>query len=79
LVEDRKAGPAETAAARIDMAAWLRTLTRRQREIASFLARGESTSSAAKRFNVSAPRIAQIRRELHDRWQEFCGENAELA
>ena len=48
LVEDRTAGPAETAVARIDWAAWLRSLSRRQRTIASVLATGETTGVAAR-------------------------------
>ena len=46
LVEDRRAGPAETAASRIDFSDWLRTLTSRQRKIATTLAMGESTQTA---------------------------------
>jgi hypothetical protein len=38
LVEDRQAGPAETAAARLDVAAWLGSLSKRQRRIAKTLA-----------------------------------------
>jgi hypothetical protein len=41
LVEDRQAGPAEIAAARIDVAAWLGSLSKRQRRIAKTLALGE--------------------------------------
>ena len=48
LVEDRTAGPAETAAARIDWAAWLDSLSRRHRRIASSLAGGEKTGAAAQ-------------------------------
>ncbi len=71
LVEDRKAGPAETAAARIDFGDWLRTLGGRRRKIAETLARGESTSVAAAKFKVSLGRISQLRRELHDDWERF--------
>lgn len=53
LVEDRHAGPAETAIVRIDFSTWLRFLPRRLRRIARFLANGESTSDAATRFGVS--------------------------
>jgi hypothetical protein len=74
LVEDRRAGPAETAAARLDMAAWLRTLPGRRRKIALTLAMGESTGAAAKAFGVSAARISQLRNELHEAWQRFHGE-----
>ena len=42
LVEDRQAGPAETAAARIDLAAWFRTLSKRHRQIATGLSVGRA-------------------------------------
>jgi DNA-binding NarL/FixJ family response regulator len=71
LVEDRHAGPAETAASRIDFADWLRSLPRRQRRVAETLATGETTKMAARRFRVSPGRISQIRRELMDDWEQF--------
>ena len=61
LVEDRKAGPAETAAARMDLAAWFGTLTKRNRKIAKALALGEPTAAAAKKFGISPGRISQLR------------------
>ncbi len=79
LVEDRKAGPAETAAARIDFGDWLRTLAGRRRKIAETLAKGETTSVAAAKFKVSLGRISQLRRELHDDWERFHGEDEENA
>ena len=54
LAEDRTAGPAETAAARIDWVDWLRSLSRHQRAIACTLAGGESTGVAAWKFCISA-------------------------
>ena len=74
VVEDRHAGPAETAAARIDIGAWFASLPRRQRRIAETLATGESTKTAARMFRVSPGRISQTRRELHDGWRDFQGE-----
>ena len=79
LVEDRKAGPAETAAARIDFGDWLRTLGGRRRRIAETLAGGETTSVAAAKFQVSLGRISQLRRELQDDWERFHGEGEEGA
>lgn len=76
LVEDRKAGPADTAAARIDFGEWLLTLGRRRREIAETLAEGETTSVTARKFRVSLGRISQLRRELRDDWEQFHGECA---
>jgi hypothetical protein len=74
LIEDRRAGPAETAAARIDFSEWLGILPARQRRIAKLLATGESTGAVAKRFKVSSGRISQLRRELKTSWETFQGE-----
>ena len=74
LVEDRHAGPAETAASRIDFSDWLGTLTARYRKIATTLATGESTTAAARKFNVSLGRVSQLRRELQEAWEEFTSE-----
>jgi hypothetical protein len=71
LVEDRHAGPAEIAAARIDVAAWLRSLSRRNRRIAKILAMGETTTDVARRFNLSRPRVSQLREELRASWEKF--------
>ena len=76
LVEDKRATPAEVAAARLDVAAWLWSLHRRQRQIASALALGETTSDAARRFRLSPGRISQIRQELRASWACFQGEAA---
>jgi hypothetical protein len=78
LVEDRHAGPAETAVIRIDFAAWLQFLPRRLRKIANFLSNGETTSAAARRFRVSKGRISQIRKELFLAWHRFQGEDSAL-
>jgi hypothetical protein len=71
LVEDRHATPADTAAARIDVAAWLRSLSQRNRRIANTLAMGETTSGAAQRFKLSSARISQLREELKASWERF--------
>ena len=73
LVEDRHAGPAETAACRIDFGDWLRSLPRRSRRIAETLANGETTKNAAQKHRVSVGRISQIRRELKNNWEAFQG------
>ena len=76
LVEDRRAGPAETAATRIDVAAWLSLLSRRDRQIAKTLATGESTCEVARQFNLSSGRVSQLRGELEASWRDFQGEEA---
>ncbi len=73
LVEDRCATPADIAAARIDVATWLHSLTQRNRRIAKALARGETTSDVAQQFKLSSSRISQIRDELKTSWESFQG------
>jgi len=74
LVEDRQAGPAEIAAARIDVAAWLGSLSKRQRRIAKALALGASTSEVARRFGICPARISQLRKWFRQHWEQFQGE-----
>lgn len=76
LIEDRHAGPAQTATARIDIGEWFARLPWKKRRIAQSLATGEPTKKAARRFRVSPGRISQLRRELKDSWAEFQGEVA---
>ena len=79
LVEDRHAGPAETAAARIDVGDWMGTLPSRDRQIAESLAVGERTKDVARQFRLSQGRISQKRREYLESWQTFQGEGAVAA
>lgn len=73
LIEDRHAGPAETAASRIDVGEWLDFLPRKTRKVAETLASGETTKRAARKHGVSPGRISQMRRELMDNWLAFQG------
>jgi hypothetical protein len=74
LIEDRKTGPAETAAARIDIGNWFQSLSRQRRKIAKALARGESTSSVARQFSLTPARISQLRQALKQDWASFQNE-----
>jgi hypothetical protein len=74
LVEDRRAGPAQIAAARLDLAAWMRSLSTRNRRIARALSVGETTSSVAKQFGLSAGRVSQLREWLREHWERFQGD-----
>ena len=71
LVEDRHATPADIAASRIDVAAWFRSLSMRNRRIAKTLAMGETTTDVAQKFNLSRPRVSQLRGELEASWEKF--------
>ena len=79
LVEDKHAGPAETAISRIDFSTWLKRLPGRLRKIALFLANGETTSATAKRFRLSQGRVSQIRKQLYLTWHQFQGDASDLA
>jgi len=74
LVEDRRAGPAQTAIARLDLTAWLRTLSKRNRQIAKALSVGETTASVASRFGLTAGRVSQLRVWLREHWERFQGD-----
>lgn len=73
IIEDHHTPVFDQAAFRCDFPAWLDRLPRRNRRIAEALAAGQNTGDVARRFNVSAGRISQLRRELHRSWQEFLG------
>ena len=76
MVQDRRSSVLDQVAARLDVAAWLATLCRRTRQIAADLAKGCTTSEVAKKHGVTAGRVSQLRRELHDAWRVFQGELA---
>lgn len=76
VVEDYRVGPAETAAARIDLTDWFDSLPRHKRRVAQVLASGETTKRTARRFRVSSGRISQLRREFENSWEAFQGEPA---
>ena len=79
LVEDRRAGPFDIVRTKLDFAAWLRSLPSKLRRIAKTLANGERTGDVAKKFNLSAGRISQVRRELAQSWRRFVGDEPDLA
>jgi hypothetical protein len=63
--------PRDLVAVRLDYAAWLQTLTPRERELLEAFLLRERTKDLARRFRVTAARISQIRRELLEFWQAF--------
>jgi hypothetical protein len=69
LVEDRHATPADVARVRLDFAAWLTSLPRRDRNVALDLAKGNGTGDVARKYDLSDGRISQLRQELHLSWQ----------
>jgi len=74
VVDTRSATVPDIVSFRVDFADWLASLSRRDRRIAQSLAIGNRTGDVAKRFDVSAARISQLRRELAESWRAFVGE-----
>ena len=74
VVEDMRTPVADQAAFRVDFPVWLAQLPPRNRRLAMALAAGHTTGEVAQTFAISAARISQLRRELHDSWQRFHGE-----
>src|SRR5436190_12271541 len=71
VVEDRHASPAEVAGFKIDFSDWLKRLKRSKRQVALRLVAGDTTTEVAGHFQLSLARISQLRRELHQDWDEF--------
>lgn len=74
IVEDRRTPPADQAAFRVDFPTWLGLHTDRNRRIAEALAVGHTTGEVARRFDLSAGRVSQLRRQFQKSWAEYHGE-----
>jgi hypothetical protein len=68
--------PPDQAAFRIDFAAWRRTRTERDRRLMADLMLGERTSHVSRKYDITAGRVSQLRRDFHDDWVRFCGADA---
>jgi hypothetical protein len=68
VVADRRTSIPDLAAFRIDFAAWLTSMTRRDRRIIAALASGEGTQAAAQKFGLTPARISQLRRRFQKDW-----------
>jgi transposase-like protein len=71
FIEDKRASVPDQVAIKMDLRAWLATLSQRMRKIAQDLALGFSTSEVARKYGVSAGRISQLRRALENSWATF--------
>jgi len=77
VIQDTRTAPVpDIVSFRVDFSDWLRRLPRRDRRIAESLALGNRTRDVAKRFDVSAGRISQLRRELSRSWRAFVGDES---
>ena len=73
LVADRRFGPADEAAIRVDFAAWLAGLPVRKRRVAELLAEGNEGVVVARLVGIAQSRVTQLRHELEAGWLVFQG------
>jgi hypothetical protein len=66
--------PPDQAAFRIDWPRFLKTLTKRDRELAHFLSLGHGGKKAADRFGLSPGRVTQLRQRWCREWRLSQGE-----
>ena len=67
--------PPDAAAFRIDFPQWRSGQSERDRKLIDLLMLDTRTQDVAKKFAVSSGRVSQKRRQLHDDWQRFHGED----
>jgi hypothetical protein len=58
---------------RCDFPSWQGTRSDRDRRLIDDLMIGSRTGEVASKHGLSPARVAQLRRELHDDWERFCG------
>jgi hypothetical protein len=66
--------PPDAAAFRVDWPLFLRGLTRRDRDMATFLSLGHSGKATAMRFGLSPGRVTQLRQRWCREWRACQGE-----
>src|SRR6516225_5024740 len=74
LHDNTKSPPDDTVCFKLDFTAWLASLTERDRRIIEDLIVGERTRDVAQKYQISAGRISQKRREFCRDWRRFCGD-----
>jgi hypothetical protein len=75
LADNTQTPPPDAAAFRIDWPRWLARRTHRDRRLIHELARGERTRDVARKFHLSPARVSQKRRQFHQDWLRFHGED----
>lgn len=74
LADNRRMTPADGAAFKIDFQDWRKDLRERDQAIVDDLAAGATPDDVREKYNISRPRITQIRKRLDKDWKEFEGE-----
>ena len=71
LIDSRRTPILDQVATKMDLSAWLTTLSSRLRKFVAEFAAGCTTSEVARKFGLIAGRVSQIRRELDSSWSDF--------
>lgn len=71
LQDNTRSAVPDQVAFRIDLPAWRRTHTQRNRRIMDDLMMGERTQDVARKYRMSAGRISQLRYQFKRDWQRF--------
>lgn len=74
LHDNTRTPPSEAAAFRIDFSRWLRFWSRRDRRLIHDLMLGEGTLAVARKHQLTAGRVSQLRRQFHLHWLIYCGD-----
>lgn len=74
LHENRRTPIPEQVAFRIDWPRFLRSLSRRDQRLATFLSLGNSAKQAADKFHLSPGRVTQIRQQWCREWRTMNSE-----
>lgn len=75
-LQDNRITPVpDQAAFRIDFPQWCRSRCYRDRQIIDSMLLDERTLDLSRRFGISPGRVSQLRREYHDDWRRFHGED----
>ena len=61
----------EQVAFRLDFPSWLASLSERDQRIVRMMLLGHTTTWLSRRFQLSAGRISQLRRQLMEDWRRF--------
>jgi len=78
LTDDSLTPILDQVAFRLDWPAFLTSLSWRHRQILHALASGHSGKWVAHRFNLSQPRITQLRQQWRREWLAFIGVNPQI-
>ena len=74
LTDNTRSAVPDQAAFRVDFPEWLDRLHQRDRQLALFLAVGNTPGEAAHDLGLSRGRVSQLRQVLRTDWQAFHGE-----